>query len=279
MFDLGMKQIVINGNALVTEVGTTTGVSGVISIKGFGKFTIPEVAPAAARNGAVTAASNAALGVYTVVVGGYSSTKKYNVIVTVEAVRATSELTQSHGGDQFVFQTGAGANFGVAAAAGQIAGFNDTKIKFSGTTDIIMTFQPGYEGVKIKTVTILEAATETAVPVTSITANTTPSYGVGLGKIIEEEVQNATGGNTDPYGLGGKDIVDIRGKYTEILWEAVAEDDDSPGWEPHASSGAGDVNTTAAYAPRQFVAYVNEASAAATVTLLTKLVNGEAQAS
>jgi len=278
MFNLGFKQIVINGDAQVTEVGTTSGVSGVITIAGFGEFTIPEIAAAAARGGKVTASAAAALGVYTAVIAGFDAAKTYDIKLKVKNARDVSGIYTGHSGDTWTFQTGAGAGFGTAAAAGQIAGFNDDLVVFSGTTDLVVTFQAGLEGATLESMEVIETSTETVMPITSITIDTVPSYGVGLGKIIEEEVQNATMANLDPYGLGGMDTVDIRGTYTEIMWEAVAEDDDSPGWEPHAMLGEADVNTTQTYGPRQFIAYVNEASAAATVTLLTKLVDGEAQA-
>jgi hypothetical protein len=38
----------------------------------------------------------------------------------------------------------------VGFAAAQIAGFNDQVVKFSGTTTLIATFQPGYEGFQLK---------------------------------------------------------------------------------------------------------------------------------
>jgi hypothetical protein len=56
-------------------------------------------------------------------------------------------------------------------------------------------------------------------------AITAPSEGVGLGRHIEESVQNSTGENLDPYGSrGGNDTVDVRGKYTEITWSSAAGD-------------------------------------------------------
>jgi hypothetical protein len=51
---------------------------------------------------------------------------------------------------------------------------------------------------------------------------TAPSEGVGLGRHIEESVQNSTGENL-PYG-SGNDTVDVRGKYTEITWSSAAGD-------------------------------------------------------
>lgn len=276
MFNLGTKQIVLNSNSNVTEVAATANTPGVISIAGFGQFTIPTPAAAAARVGAVTVAASAVAGVFTITpVTAYDDTKTYDLVLGIRSARILSNIFTD--GDVWTFQSKAGStNIGGAFAAGQIAGFNDQIVKFSGTTTIVATFQPGYEGVYIESVTLREVVTEVSQKFTwAIT--TAASEGVGLGRHIEEEVQNATMENLDPYGSkGGNETVDVRGKYTEITWTCVAEDDDSPGWAPHEMLGYGDANTTAAYAPRSFSAYVNEASAAATITLLTKLVEGEA---
>jgi hypothetical protein len=88
-----------------------------------------------------------------------------------------------------------------------------------------------------------------------------PSEGVGLGRHIEESVQNSTGENLDPYGSRGNDTVDVRGKYTEITWSSAAGDV-SPGWA-HEMLGYGDANTETRYGNVMFSAYMNEASAAA----------------
>jgi hypothetical protein len=61
------------------------------------------------------------------------------------------------------------------------------------------------------------------------------SEGVGLGRHIEESVQNSTGENLDGS-RGGNDTVDVRGKYTEITWSSAAGDV-SPGWAPHEMLG------------------------------------------
>jgi hypothetical protein len=72
-----------------------------------------------------------------------------------------------------------------------------------------------------------------------------PSEGVGLGRHIEESVQNSTGENLDPYGSrGGNDTVDVRGKYTEITWSSAAGDVSQDG--PHEMLGYGD-NTETRY--------------------------------
>jgi hypothetical protein len=58
------------------------------------------------------------------------------------------------------FQSKAGStNIGGAFAAAQIAGFNDQVVKFSGTTTLIATFQPGYEGVSIESIEIRDVNT------------------------------------------------------------------------------------------------------------------------
>jgi hypothetical protein len=93
------------------------------------------------------------------------------------------------------FQSKAGStNIGGAFAAAQIAGFNDQVVKFSGTTTLIATFQPGYEGVSIESIEIRDVNT-------GVSQNTLGqsllllSEGVGLGRHIEESVQNSTGEN------------------------------------------------------------------------------------
>lgn len=276
MFNLGTKQIVLNSNSNVTEVAATSGKSGVISIAGFGTFTIPTVAAAASRVGAVTVAASAVAGVFTITpVTAYDDAKTYDIVLGVRSSRVLSNIFSD--GDVWTFQSKAGStNIGGAFAAGQIKGFNDQIIKFSGTTTLIATLQPGYEGVSIESVEIREVNTG-ATQKFSWAITTAPSEGVGLGRHIEEEVQNSTSENLDPYGSkGGNETVDVRGKYTEITWTCVAEDDDSPGWAAHEMLGYGDANTTATYAPRSFSAYVNEASAATAIALLSKLVNGEA---
>lgn len=275
MFNLGTKQIVLNGSGSITEVPATAEAPGVITIEGFGVFTIPSVAAAAARVGAITESSNAVAGVYTITpVTPYDPTKTYVLVLGIRSSRVLSNIFSNR--DALTFQSKMGsANIGSAFAAGQIAGFNDQMVKFSGTTTLIATMQKGYEGVAIESISIRESLTEAPQAYTwAIT--TQPSEGVNLGRHIEEEVQNSTFENLDPYGAkGGSDTVDVRGKYTEITWTCVAEDDDSPGWAPHEMLGYGDANTETRYAPRSYCAYVNEGSASATVEMLRKLVEGE----
>lgn len=275
MFNLGTKEIVLNSNANVTESAPVVGQKGIITIAGFGQFTIPTVAEAAARVGAKTVSSPAVAGVYTITTGALDAAKAYDLVLGVRSPRKVSEIFTD--GDVWTFQSKPGSTqSGTAFANGQIAGFNDKVVKFSGTNTLIITFQPGYEGAYIESVTLRDVATEALVTVTAA-ITTEPSEGVGLGRHIEEEVQNSTAENLDPYGSkGGNETVDVRGRYTEILWTAVAEDDDSPGWAPHEMLGNGDANTTASYAPRSFAAYVNENSAAAAIVILNKLVEGQA---
>jgi hypothetical protein len=270
MFNLGTKQVVLNSSTNITEV------DGVISIAGFGQFTIPTTADAATRVGAITVASAAVAAVYTITPAGtYDPTKVYDLVLGVRSSRQLSNIFTD--GDVWTFQSKPGmASWGEAFAKGQIVGFNTDVLKFSGSSSIVVTFQPGYEGVSIEAIEMREVITDMPVAITSAVTTVAGSEGVGLGRQIEEEVQNATFENLDPYGSrGGSDTVDINGKYTEILWTCVAEDDDSPGWEAHAMTGYGDANTASTFAPRSFAAYINEAGGADGITILSKLVNGE----
>jgi hypothetical protein len=81
--------------------------------------------------------------------------------------------------------------------AGWVAGFNDQVVKFSGTTTLIATFQPGYEGVSIESIEIRDVKQHR---IAHLGNHYCPSEGVGLGRHIEESVQNSTGENLDPYG-------------------------------------------------------------------------------
>lgn len=264
MFNLGTKQIVLNSNANVTEA------NGVISIAGFGEFTVPTAVVAATRVGAITVSKPAKAGVYTITpVTAYDDTKTYDIVLGIRSERVLSNIYSD--GDSWTFQSKAGStNIGGAFAAGQIAGFNDQIVKFSGTTTLIATFQPGYEGVSIESIELRDVNTG-AVQKFNWAITTAPSEGVGLGRHIEEEVQNSTMENLDPYGSkGGNETVDVRGKYTEITWTG----DVSPGWASHAMLGYGDANTEANHVLRTYSAYVNEASAADAIALLSKLVEG-----
>jgi hypothetical protein len=89
-------------------------------------------------------------------------------------------------------------------------GFNDQVVKFSGTTTLIATTR--LEGVSIESIEIRDVNTGVSQKI-HWAITTAPSEGVGLGRHIEESVQNSTGENLDPYGSrGGNDTVDVRGK-------------------------------------------------------------------
>jgi hypothetical protein len=283
MFNLGQKSIVINSDSSVvakspagvvraTEAAIVAG--DIIEIAGFGTFTVPTDAAAFQREGSITPASNAVAGVYTILAAAAAeATKSYILTLNVRSSRLLSNVFTD--GDIMKFQSKSGGTvYGAGFSGAQIAGFNDNIVKLSGTgNNIIVTFQPGYEGMSVESATLTDSA-GTSVVLTSITTTTAPSEGVNLGRHIEETVHNATEGNLDPYGLGTSDAVDVRGKYTEIAFTSVAEDDDSPGWAPHEMLGYGDANTGATYAPRRFSVYVNEASAATALAYLRNLVLG-----
>jgi hypothetical protein len=62
--------------------------------------------------------------------------------------------------------------------------------------------------------------------------------------------------------------VDVRGKYTEITWSSAAGCF-SRGMAPHEMLGYGDANTETRYGNAMFSAYMNEASAAAVIVILS----------
>lgn len=267
MFDLGFKQIVINSDAVVVETAGASGQPQTVAIEGFGTFTTTP----SGTVGFVSAAADAVAGVYTMAAPtGGAIGDIYDLKISVSGSRVISDVMPQIDTSSFQTAAFAGTNdIGTAAAAGQIAGFNDDMLVFSGTTTLIATFQAGFEGLKIERV----VATETVSGVSqdlAITETTAGSEGNGLGKQVEAEVRNATWTNNDPYGVqfGGNTPVDVRAKYTEIHWESATDTNDM---EPHEMLGYGDANTETTYAPRKYVAFCNEASATAAITSITKL--------
>jgi hypothetical protein len=80
----------------------------------------------------------------------YDDTKTYDIVLGIRSERVLSNIFSDI--DVWTFQSSS-TNTGAFAAA-QIAGFNDQVVKFSGTTTLIATFQPGYEGVSIESIEI-----------------------------------------------------------------------------------------------------------------------------
>ena len=269
MFDLGYKQIVINSDAVVKVVGAET------IIEGFGKFETGK-----GENKFSIASSPAVAGVYAVT--GPAATlagDSYDVrIYFTGAPRILSEIFSGGGsnysdsGQLMVRQSGvlgAADTLGLAMAASFIDGFDDSVIKISddGANDFTITFQPGYEGLGVSKVTIIESKDYSSGQVFLDVATTTEgTEGWGNGKQVEAEVRNATFDNIDPYGIqfGGNTAVDVRGKYQTIKWEMPSDPATATmGWEPHADRGYGDAQTQASYGNVKYVAYVNEQAAAA----------------
>jgi len=285
MFNLGYKQLIMNGDVGVTENGT------VITVPGFGVFDTAQRFPNGGKWKAV--AVDAAVGEYTAtpVAGQAIAGAYYNVKVYLKgAPRILSELFPGGGSDFddagsiFVFQTTkltAVDTIGDALKAAVIPGFNDTIIDVSGSAGNAMKFkfQPGYEGVGIAKVSFTNADDqdneETFILAASMTEDTIPSEGIGLGKQLETDVRNATYDNIDPYGIqfGGSSAVDVRGKYTTYYFEMKgAGKGMGNDWEPHAMLGYGDANTETMYGPVKFIIYANEASVpSAAITILDKL--------
>jgi hypothetical protein len=82
---------------------------------------------------------NAVAGVHNHPVTPYDDTKTYDIVLGIRSERVLSNIFS----DIDVWTLKAGSNIGGAFAAAQIAGFNDQVVKFSGTTTLIATFQPG----------------------------------------------------------------------------------------------------------------------------------------
>lgn len=298
MFNLGFKQIVINSNAVVNaytaaDTSFATPVTGaavvagsIVRIDGFGDFVVPAltelagaVAPMAVSTesafGTATLSSAAALGDYTAVLAAIDAAKSYVIKLKVKNARDVAGIYTGHSGDIWTFQTQPAASWGLAGISSIIAGFNDDKVVFTVSgADLGITFLAGYEGMTLESIEILESVSEAAVAVTSISIDTVPSYGIGLGKMIEEEVMNATGANIDPYGIqtGGKDgSVDVRGTYTEVHWTSAIN---MNGFEPHAMTGYGDANTEANHVGTEQIAYLNDASVSADVKAILYKLTG-----
>jgi hypothetical protein len=142
---------VLNSNANVTEA------NGVISIAGFGTFAIPTVAAAAGRQGISVAkkmwqvcTQSLRLHLMTILKRTtlylVFAQKEYCLISLVILMYGLSNLKQV-----------------VLTLVGRLLqlklGFNDQVVKFSGTTTLIATFQPGYEGVSIESIEIRDVNT------------------------------------------------------------------------------------------------------------------------
>lgn len=283
MFDLGIKQIIINSDAVVTETaGSGSGnPAASIVVDGFGTFS---TSPAGADNGGfVTTATAPALGVYTATMaaGKVVAGDVIDVRVYTNGPRVIGELWP-YNTNSFIFQAVITTDDEIGSAL--IAGQNgldiaNTVIEFAaGANELapVINVLAGYEGVEVQKVTYTMAGESYAnvadsmeQPLT-VATTTAASEGLNTGRMLEAEVRNAIFENIDSYGIafGGNSAVDVRGMYTEIHWVTEL---DSNGWEPHAMLGFGDANTTTNYAPRQYSAFCNEASATAAITSLTKL--------
>jgi hypothetical protein len=130
---------VLNSNANVTEANG-------VSIAGFGTLQSQLLLR---QEDKISVAKNAVAGVYTITpVTPYDDTKTYDIVLGIRSERVLSNIFSDI--DVWTFQSKAGStNIGGAFAAAQIAGFNDQVVKFSGTTTLIATFQPGYEGFQL----------------------------------------------------------------------------------------------------------------------------------
>lgn len=284
MFDLGYKQIVINSSSVVTTTddgGNPATITGV-TIEGFGTFDPLETGARLGTEyaGFKAASSPAVAGEYSVDISGLdlADGASYDIKVNFSrAGRPLSELFPSYGGEIKIIQyTVVDATDLSKSKVSVIDGFDDKIFTASVIpTGIKIIFNPGYEGIGIQKISGIES-TSTTDEFKNLLFNVDvePSEGVGLGKLIEAEVRNATFDNIDPYGIqfGGNSAVDVRGKYTTIMWYAKAAKPGMGGWEPHALRGYGDANTESLYEPVKFVAYVNEASASDVISAIETLI-------
>ena len=264
MFNLGYKQVIINSEDDVTD----TGAAG-INIKGFGTFL-----PVNTADGESNAAEDAALGKYSVAeptvpappVNGDIWSIKFKVGAAEGNDRTLSEM----------FSYGEILSMEVRITRGtlmaSLVDVDDSMagiIAYASPTEVV--FQPGYEGYALLSAEVIKvsdvvdgtlsqpALTAENLVVTEVDA---PSIGVGLGKLLEAEVRNATFDNIDPYGIqfGGSSAVDVRGKYTTHIFSSKAPST-APGWARHDFTGYGDVNTHNVQEGAMFIVYVNEVTA------------------
>jgi len=277
MFDLGYKQIVINSDSVVEDIG-----GGVIKIEGFGTFDPADSIVGEGFN-EVAVVPVAGNGTITGPVGALAG-DVFDVQITLKgAPRILGEIFSGGSGGYgdsgqiLAFQTmplTADDMFGEALELSIIEGHNDKILTFTAAgNDADYVFTDGYEGLNIAKVEVAKS-----VPMTSATAfidmqvsgGDTGTEGYGNGKQVEAEVRNATWDNTDSYGVqfGGSTSVDVRGKYTTIMWK---QQPDINGWEAHANLGYGDAQTVTTYGPVKFIAFCNEASAANAAVLIDTL--------
>jgi len=281
MFDLGYKQIVINSDTVVVDN------AGVIEIEGFGKFKITDSVAGAGFNEPAVAPV-AGNGVITGPVGALAG-DVFDIQITLKgAPRILGEIFSGGSGGYgdsgqiLAFQTmplTADDTFGEALETSIIEGHNDKILSFTAAgNDANYVFTDGYEGLNIAKVEVAKSApmtSATAFMDVVVTGGDTGTEGYGNGKQVEAEVRNATWDNTDSYGVqfGGSTSVDVRGKYTTISWSILPDPADTdPRWEPHANLGYGDAQTVTTYGPTKFIAFCNEASAAAAIAIVATLV-------
>jgi hypothetical protein len=129
------KTVVLNSNANVTEA------NGVISIAGFGTLQSQQLLLRQERRGNV--AKNAVAGVHNHRLHLMTILKRTTLYLVFAQKEYCLSLVILMYGLSNLKQV---VPIGGAFAAAQIAGFNDQVVKFSGTTTLIATFKPGYEG-------------------------------------------------------------------------------------------------------------------------------------
>ena len=276
MFDLGFKQIVLNGDSEVKDWG------GTIEVRGLTTFPTPLTADSIVFK---TPATRLIAGVETIDVdknnaGTADAFLEAGVSYSVYFYYATGNDSYGTGKTPLMFlQTGKIAtNTAVdfyaalqAAYDGAGADFNQDIVLSGGNT---VTFDKGCKYlVKVlvrKDNSCLDCPEEVTHSIFKA-VTTAECCGSGSGIEVEAEVQNSTMANLDPWASRASDTVDIRGWY-HLYYIETSQDHDG-GWEPHEMRGYGDANTEATYARRKYAIYLNE-NAVAAAAILDTLIAG-----
>ena len=303
MFTLSDKQRVLNTDADVkffdaanAAVATSAAVALTdrVHIEGFGTFNLSDFTYIKMRR-AVAPVADAHE--YTVVAPtGIAIGDAVEVVISLSTSRYQAEVLAQNGignGRTFKFSTGvltavAATDIRDAIVAGfatwtQLFAIGSPLVTVANgiaATDILVTGDAagsiGIERVEIRRIQ-QGIPTQSYVTLTEVvTANTAEGFeGMGQGKFLEESIQMATPYNTDPYGLDTNDTrVDVRGAYTEIIFNVSAEYLENLGTTAADfghTNGVGGPAYSGVAANHSFALYLNEASCLAANGAIDKL--------
>ena len=294
MFKLPIKQVVINDDALVTEVVApaddfiipVAGDAGnLISIEGYGSFLIPA---AGSGEGWATEPTAPVLGEYTIAapvatleIGQIWDLKIYFKqgprILADAGMQGDSVLLQSRPlatADDIGWVT---AFIDALEVNPEYLGDDYILTITDGGAALNVTFKEGYEGVGIEIARSAEALNIDSLWITCVlTEVVAPEIGINTGKQIEAEVRLATYETTNPYGIyvcGNEPSVDINGAYTEQHWKG-AIGTVNPDFAPHEMTGYGDVQTETVHMPTEYSVFTHDVTALGAKGLIDLLLAG-----